>query len=414
METLIIRYTRHAIAILFITLITLIVPSGNAWAQKPKEKRPNIILIMADDMGYSDLGSYGGNINTPHLDRLAMEGMRFKEFYNNTICAPTRASLITGQYPHRAGVGFFDINLGLPAYQGFLNKQSLTVGEVLQRAGYSTLLSGKWHVGNDSLSWPNQRGFDQFYGLLGGAANYFNDYPMPLGGREAPVVLMENNKKWKAKPDSYYFTDEITDHAIRFLDEQDKTAKPFFLYLAYTAPHWPLQALPEDIAKYKGKFDKGWDELRKERHERQIQLGIVASDSKIADRDDLPEWDNLTYDEQKLWALRMEVYAAMVDRMDQGIGKILSKLKDLEKDENTIIFFLSDNGGDGNFFSLRGANKRYNLARWVRLVLSTMSISTGRRFLIHRYELIKITCMKGVFPLLLLPGIQSRSKRMLL
>ena len=136
---------------------------------------------------------------------------------------------------------------------------------------------------------------------------------MPLGGREAPVVLIENNKKWKSKPDSYYFTDEITDHAITFLDEQNKTAKPFFLYVAYTAPHWPLQALPEDIAKYKGKFDKGWDELRKERHERQIQLEIIDADSKIADRDDIPEWDNLTYDEQKLWALRMEVYAAMVD-----------------------------------------------------------------------------------------------------
>ncbi|SKC86162.1 arylsulfatase [Ohtaekwangia koreensis] len=332
----------------------------DAYAQKSKGQKPNIILIMADDMGYSDIGSYGGEINTPNLDRLATEGLRFKEFYNNSICAPTRASLITGQYPHRAGLGYFDVDLGLPAYQGFLNKQSLTFGEVLRGAGYSTLLSGKWHVGKDSLSWPNQRGFDQFYGVLGGGANYFNDYPMPLGGRDYPVVLLENNKKLKPKPDSYYFTDEITNHAVNFLDEQDKSGKPFFLYLAYTAPHWPLHALPEDIAKYKGKFDQGWDELRKQRHARQIQLGIVPADSKIAQRDDIPAWENLTYDEQKLWASRMEVYAAMIDRMDQGIGKILSTLKALKKDDNTLIIFISDNGAEGGTYTLGARGKRYN------------------------------------------------------
>jgi arylsulfatase len=214
--------------------------------------------------------------------------------------------LLTGQYPHRAGIGYFDVDLGLPAYQGFLNKESLTFGEVLRTSGYSTLLSGKWHVGKDSLSRPTQRGFDRFYGVLGGGANYFNDYPMPLGGREYPVVLLEDNKRLRPKPDSYYFTDEITSHAVNFITEQDKTGKPFFLYVAYTAPHWPLHALPEDIVKYKGKFDKGWDELRKERHARQIQLGIVSPDLKVADRDDIPAWENLTYDEQKLWSSRME------------------------------------------------------------------------------------------------------------
>jgi arylsulfatase A-like enzyme len=330
------------------------------FAQKTKEQRPNIILIMADDMGYSDVGSYGGEINTPNLDRLASEGIRFKEFYNNSICAPTRASLLTGQYPHHAGVGYFDVDLGIPAYQGFLNKQSLTFGEVLRDAGYSTLLSGKWHVGKDSLQWPNQRGFDQFYGILGGGANYFNVHPMPLNGRNYPVVLIENNKKLKPKPDSYYFTDEITNHAVKFLDEENKTGKSFFLYVAYTAPHWPLQALPEDIAKYKGKFDKGWDELRKQRHARQIQLGILDADSKIAEHDDIPAWDNLTYDEQKLWASKMEVYGAMIDRMDQGIGKILTKLKELKKDDNTIIIFISDNGAEGGTYSLGGKGKTFN------------------------------------------------------
>ena len=331
-----------------------------AHAQKTKEQRPNIILIMADDMGYSDIGSYGGEINTPNLDRLAAEGIRFKEFYNNSICAPTRASLITGQYPHRAGVGYFDVDLGIPAYQGFLNKQSLTFGEVLRSAGYSTLLSGKWHVGNDSLAWPNQRGFDQFYGIIGGGANYFNDYPMPLNGREYPVKLIENNQRLKPAPDSYYFTDEITNHSIQFLDQQNKTGKPFFLYVAYTAPHWPLHALPEDIAKYKGKFDKGWDALRNERHAKQKKLGIIPEDSKIADHDDIPAWDNLTYDEQKLWTSRMEVYAAMIDRMDQGIGKILAKVKDLKKDDNTLVVFLSDNGAEGSSYTLGSRGKRYN------------------------------------------------------
>jgi arylsulfatase A-like enzyme len=329
-------------------------------AQKTKEPRPNIILIMADDMGYSDIGSYGGEINTPNLDRLAAEGIRFKEFYNNSICAPTRASLITGQYPHRAGIGFFDVDLGLPAYQGFLNRESLTFGEVLRNAGYSTLLSGKWHVGNDSLSWPNQRGFDSFYGLIGGGANYFNSLPFPFNGRNNPVVLLENNKRLKPAPDSYYFTDEITRHAVDFMEEQNKTGKPFFLYVAYTAPHWPLNALPEDIARYKGKFDKGWDELRKERHARQIKLDIVNASSKIAERDDIAQWDNLTYDEQKLWSSRMEVYAAMIDRMDQGIGKILGKLKELKKDDNTIVIFISDNGADGSTHTLGGKGKRFN------------------------------------------------------
>ncbi|GAB3911958.1 arylsulfatase [Larkinella knui] len=310
-------------------------------------KRPNIILIMVDDMGYSDLGSYGSEIQTPTLDKLAAEGLRLREFYNNAICAPTRASLITGQYPHKAGIGYFNVNLGTPAYQGFLNKQSLTFGEVLKQAGYSTLLSGKWHVGNDSLAWPRQRGFDRFYGILGGGSNYFDAGPMPTG-RNSPVVILEDNQRQNPKPNSYYFTDEITNHAIAFLDEQNKEAnKPFFLYLAYTAPHWPLQALPEDIAKYRGKYDAGWDEIRKERLARQVKLGVITqkqADAAAVRDADIPDWDALTYDEKQLWKAKMEVYAAMLDRADQGIGHVLAKLKALKKDDNTLIIFISDNG----------------------------------------------------------------------
>lgn len=314
----------------------------NVYAQT---KKPNIILILVDDMGYSDLGAYGSEIHTPNLDRLAQEGLRLKEFYNNSICAPTRASLLTGQYQHKAGVGFFDVNLGLPAYQGFLNKESLTLAEVLKTAGYSTLMSGKWHVGNDSLAWPNQRGFERYYGVIGGGADYFDAKPLPLFGTEYPVVLVENNQRLHPADNSYYFTDEIAAHAVKYLDEQSKSNKPFFLYLAFNAPHWPLQALPEDIAKYKGRYDIGWDSLRNERLARQQQLGLLDPKQTIAARDAaVPDWNSLTYDEKELWKAKMEVYAAMVDRMDQGVGKVLDKLKALKKDDNTLIVFISDNG----------------------------------------------------------------------
>ena len=331
----------------FIHLTLLFTAVSVVNAQKKSDtKKPNIILIMVDDMGFSDIGSYGSEIQTPNLDKLAAEGLRFREFYNNSICAPTRASLLTGQYQHRAGVGYFDVNLGLPAYQGFLNKESLTLAEVLKQNGYSTLMSGKWHVGKDSLGWPNQRGFEQFYGFIPGASNYFDigEY-----GKAAPVTLVKNNKKENLKPGEY-LTNKIADNALAFLDEQNKTAKPFFLYVAFNAPHWPLQALPEDIAKYKGKYDLGWDSLRSLRLARQRELGILTPGQQVAERDtEVPRWDNLTYEQKQYWKAKMEVYAAMVDRVDQNIGRLLAKLKELKKDDNTLIVFISDNGAQGGY-----------------------------------------------------------------
>jgi arylsulfatase A-like enzyme len=341
-------------------LILFMILSGSnvLFAVAQKQVKPNIILIMVDDMGYSDIGAYGSEIRTPNLDRLAAEGIRFREFYNNSICAPTRASLITGQYPHRAGIGYFDVNLGLPAYQGFLNKESLTFGEVLKQNGYSTLMSGKWHVGNDSLCWPNQRGFEQFYGIIGGAANYFDASPLPFGNSPYPVKLIKNNKRLNPQPDSYYFTDEIGKNATEFLDEQNKTGKPFFLYVAFTAPHWPLQALPEDIARYKGRYDIGWDSLRVQRLARQKELGIFDPAQRIATHDpEVPYWNKLTWDEQQLWKAKMEVYAAMIDRMDQNVGRILAKLKELKKDDNTLVVFISDNGAQGGYRSFNQLNR---------------------------------------------------------
>ncbi len=305
--------------------------------------RPNIILIMVDDMGYSDLGSYGSEIRTPNLDRLAGEGIRLTQFYNNSICAPTRASLITGQYQHKAGVGYFNVNLGLPAYQGYLNRESLTFGEVLRSGGYNTFISGKWHVGNDSLAWPVQRGFDQFYGFIGGASNFYT------ANSNRPVKLKRNNHEVDLE-EGKYLTDELTSHALDFIANHNDAGRPFFLYLPFNAPHWPLQAPQEDIDRYKGVYDIGWDSLRVLRIQRQQELGLLNKTQTIAERDAaVPQWNALSYEEKQFWKTRMEVYAAMVDRVDQNIGKLLEHLKQVGKYDNTLIIFISDNGPQGGY-----------------------------------------------------------------
>lgn len=326
-----------------VCLMAALLQAQGGFAQKNKQK-PNMILVLVDDLGFSDIGPYGGlELEMPNIDRLAAEGLRLKEFYNNAICAPTRASLLTGQYQHKAGVGFFNVNLGLPAYQGFLNRESLTLAEVLKSGGYSTILSGKWHVGDDRDQWPAQRGFDRSFGFIGGASNYYE-----INDPDSPTVkLVKNNEPYYLEK-GRYLTDAITDNALEFLDEQDKENKPFFLYLAFNAPHWPLQALPEDIAKYKGKYSQGWDSLRVQRYQQAVAKGVVDEGHELAQRDDKVQlWDKLTYDEQQYWQLRQEVFAAMIDHVDQSIGRLLDKLKALKKDENTLIIFMSDNGAQG-------------------------------------------------------------------
>ncbi len=318
-------------------------------AQKKKAlpvQRPNIVLIMADDLGFSDIGSYGSEIETPHLDKLAASGIRFRQFYNNAICAPTRASLLSGQYQHTAGMGYFNIDFGIPAYQGYLSKQTVSLAEVLKTAGYSTLMAGKWHVGDDSTRWPRQRGFDRFYGNIGGASDYYVVKQQPKSKR---AFFVKDDTKFRPDDNAdFYYTDEITRNATDFLREQSAENKPFFLYLAYTSPHWPLQALPADIKKYEGKYDIGWDSLRTLRFKKQQELHITGADQKISIKNkDLPAWKNLTYEEQKLWAKRMEVYAAQVDNLDQNIGRVVQQLKDLGKLDNTLIIFISDNGAAG-------------------------------------------------------------------
>ena len=310
-------------------------------AQRPG-KQPNIVLIMADDMGYSDIGCYGGEVHTPNIDKLAAGGLRFSQFYNTARCCPTRASLMTGLYPHQAGIGHMVENRGFPAYQGYLNDRCVTIAEALRPAGYRTLMSGKWHVGENRPHWPVDRGFDRYFGLISGAANYFD----PTQDKAPGVVrkMAIDDQPYKPPKEGFYMTDAFTDHAVQFVDQHGREDKPFFLYLAYTSPHWPLHALPADIAKYKGKYLKGWDQLREERYQRMVKMGLISDRWKMSPRD--PQTQPWVEEKDKeLMDLKMAVYAAQIERMDYGIGRVLDKIKELGAQENTLVMFLADNGG---------------------------------------------------------------------
>jgi arylsulfatase len=305
---------------------------------------PNIVVIMSDDMGFSDIGCYGGEIQTPTLDRLAAGGLRLTHFYNTARCCPTRACLLTGLYPHQAGIGHMMEDRGLDGYRGDLNRRCATIAEVLRPAGYGTYAVGKWHVtkatqpnGNKD-NWPLQRGFDRYYGTITGAGNFYD-----------PGTLSRDNKMISPfadaeyQPKQYYYTDAISDHAVRFIGDHHRASgeKPLFLYVAYTAAHWPMHALDEDIAKYKGKYDSGYEPIRQARLERSKRLGLVVENTELSPM--AGDWSSVT---DKAWEARcMEVYAAMIDRMDQGIGRIVAELTRTGRLENTLIFFLQDNGG---------------------------------------------------------------------
>jgi len=302
---------------------------------------PNILLILNDDMGFSDIGCYGGEIETPNLDRLARDGLRYSQFYNTARCSPSRASLLTGLHPHQTGIGILTYSNGPEGYAGNLNKSCVTVAEVLKQKNYKTYLSGKWHISSSLTtptdSWPLQRGFDYFFGTIIGAGSFYNPNTLTRGN---------DNIEHEAETNpAFFYTDAISDQAAAYI--RDHKAKnpdaPFFQYVAYTAPHWPLHAHDEDIAKYNGRFDAGWDALRERRLERLVKDGIIHPAWKLTDRDPTqPPWSDA---EHRTWLLRcMEVYAAQIDRMDQGIGRILKALEDTGQLDNTLIIFLSDNG----------------------------------------------------------------------
>ncbi len=307
--------------------------------------RPNVVLILADDLGFSDLGCYGGEIRTPHLDRLAREGLRMTQFYNCAVCVTTRAALLTGLHPRR-GRG------------ALLRDDMVTLAEVLRGAGYRASLSGKWHLGHGPPRRPTDRGFEEYYGVASGCCNYFNPaQPDPdfYGGKRRP--FLHNARPVTAFPDDYYMTDAFAAHAVRQIEQFAAGEAPFFVHVCFTAPHFPLHAKPQDIARYRGRYADGYFQLRQRRYQRQVELGIVdpgwqlsAADTRLGDFRydyDITPWEQVA--DRVREERRMEVYAAMVDSLDQGVGRILEALDKAGVADNTLVLFLSDNGGCASY-----------------------------------------------------------------
>ena len=348
--------------------------AGTAAVQAKEDRRPNIIVILADDLGYSDMGCYGGEISTPNLDRLANDGLRFSRFYNASRSCPTRASLLTGLYQHQAGIGRMTFDSHLPGYRGTLSRNAVTIAEVLKESGYKTSMIGKWHVAetplrenqrewlnhqvfydtySDLCHYPVNRGFDSHYGTIYGVVDYFD-----------PFSLVEGESPVKDVPEGYYITQALSDRAEREIREYADDKEPFFMYLAYTAPHWPLHALPEDIAKYEETYKVGWENIRNARYERQLELGIFGDQEDfLSERQFKDKWEDNPDAE---WDARaMAVHAAMVDRMDQGIGQVIKALEETGQLDNTLILFMSDNGCSNELCQnmLPGENDRPDMTR---------------------------------------------------
>ncbi len=349
---------------------------GASSVKAEKVTKPNIMIIMADDLGYSDLGCMGGEIDTKNIDALAKQGVVFTQLYNAARCCPTRASLLTGLYPHKAGLGHLVMDRNLPGYRGHITKNTMTIAEALKEQGYNTYMTGKWHLSNkwkdesDKSAWPTSRGFDKYYGFLVGHTSLWN-----------PKYLVENGKFVTVPKEEkdYFFTDKMTDYTLNYIDEASKDEKPFFMYVAYPNPHYPLHARQETIAKYDGVYDKGWDKLRAERFENLKKNGMIPEDSKLAPRDEMvPAWEKEPW---KAWqAKRMQTYAAMVDEMDQGVGRIIEKLKKTGELDNTIIFFTSDNGAspEGHLYNtIERLNKPWTTKMYPKTLPDGRTVNAG-------------------------------------
>jgi len=317
------------------------------------KRRPNFLVIVADDLGFSDLGAFGGEIATPHLDALATAGLRFTDFHTAPACSPTRAMLLTGTDHHIAGLGTLDevaskSQRGQPGYEGYLNERVVTVTELLRDSGYRTFMSGKWHLGMTIETSPHARGFERSFALLPGAANHYASSPKAGTGFRRQDTLYTEDDKFVALPDDFYTSDGFTDKLIEYLDERPKDDAPFFAYLAFSAPHWPLQAPDDLIAKYRGRYDAGPDALRAARLKKLIELGLCAPDivpHPVVARS--KPWDEMTAAERAVSARTMEVYAAMVERIDWNVGRLVEHLKACGDFDDTVILFLSDNGAEG-------------------------------------------------------------------
>ena len=326
------------------------------WFTRAAAPRPNILVILVDDMGWSDIGCYGSEIPTPNLDALAKNGLRFTQFYNTGRCSPTRASLLTGHYPHQAGMGHLDGTLkpGHPGFQARIADTSVTMAEVLGDAGYFTAMTGKWHLGQQHGTPPWQRGFKRSLNLQAGGVHFYNQG----GGKGGAKLYLNGEEKALNDPlfGPWYGADLWAEWGLKFIDEALAEKKPFFLYLAHCAPHFPLMAPEADIAKYRGKYLAGWDNLREERHRRQVAMGLVDAKWPLTPRaPDSPAWDAVPKAEQERFDHMMAIYAAMIDRVDRSVGIVVNGLKQRGMLENTLILFLSDNGGNAE----SGPNGRY-------------------------------------------------------
>jgi arylsulfatase len=324
------------------------------WPEPPtrREGAPNIVVVMCDDLGYADLGCYGSEIPTPNVDRLAADGLRFTDYHATPMCSPTRAALMTGLEPHRAGVGHVaHSDPGFPGYAMELTPLAPTLPELLRGVGYQTLMVGKWHLTKDSQvndagdrsSWPLQKGFDRYYGFLDAFTNFHHPHRLIEDNHAVPVDQY---------PDGYFVTDDFTDHAISMIRESKASdpSKPFFLYFAQAAVHAPLQAKAADIARHADRYHEGWDAVRQARYDRQVELGVVPEGVELAPRnhepgDEVQAWDDLDEDRKRLFARYMAVYAGLIDNLDQNIGRLRAALEELGEWDNTLFIFTSDNGG---------------------------------------------------------------------
>ncbi len=353
------KYGLKLLGFLVIILVVLItsfafdpVNIGDTKGLPKKDSRPNILLIVADDLGYSDIGSFGGEINTPTLDTLANEGLRFTNFHVLPSCSPTRSVLMSGMDNHQAGLGTMgEIKTpemeGHPGYAGHLNFEVAALPEVLKANGYHTYMSGKWHLGHEEETSPHARGFEETFILAPGGGSHYNDRK-PLSPPQI-MIYRRNGEEVKSLPDDFYSTKYYTDILLKWIKEDHKDGRPFFAYLSYTAPHDPLHAPKKYIEKYKGKYDEGWDALRQKRLQGLKDLGIIHKDAKSFPR--LPSvkaWDKMSAEERAEAARDMEVYAAMVDYMDEQIKRVFDYLKEIGEYDNTMIIFFSDNGANGH------------------------------------------------------------------
>lgn len=355
---------------------------GAASAQAAPAKRPNILLIVADDLGYTDLGAYGAEISTPNLDKLASGGVKMTGFYASPFCSPTRSMLMSGSDNHLVGFGdmaelMLPEQRGKPGYEGYLNARVVPMAQVLKDAGYRTAMAGKWHLGVKEEFSPATSGFEQSYAMVMGGASHWGDQSgiVAMDPAKPPkAIYRENGKAIDIPRDGFYSSQAFTDKLLDYLKSGEKSGKPFFGYLAFTAPHWPLHAPDADIAKYEGRYKEGYDKLRKERLERMKRLGIVPADTPVYEgHAHWPKWESLTPAQQEAEARRMTVYSAMVDHMDRQIGRVLDYLKAKGELDNTFIFFMSDNGADGNSVYDVGRTRE-----WIEKDMDNSTANTGK------------------------------------